>query len=237
MPITTKEIEIPRRDLSVKVSPTMSRSTSPSAHFQSPTSSFPMSFGSRAAASVAVKQLKPFATADIKILLLENVNETGREILAKQGYQVQFLKTSLPEDELIEKIRQDFLSSNPREYHLLIFLGMTSDVHVIGIRSKTKLTARVLKEARNLIAIGCFCIGTNQVDLQYAAEHGMVVFNSPFSNSRSVAELVLAEVISLARQLGDRSMEMHKGTWNKVSSKCWEIRGKTLGKFALPVLR
>jgi D-3-phosphoglycerate dehydrogenase len=77
--------------------------------------------------------------------------------------------------------------------------------------------------------IGCFCIGTNQVDLGYAAKHGITVFNSPFSNSRSVAELVIAEIIALARQLGDRSMEMHNGTWNKVSAKCWEIRGKTLG--------
>ena len=104
------------------------------------------------------------------------------------------------------------------------------DVHVIGIRSKTKLTARVLREAKNLIVIGCFCIGTNQVDINYAAEHGIAVFNSPFSNSRSVAELVLAEIISLARQLGDRSNELHRGTWNKVSTGCWEVRGKTLGK-------
>ena len=77
--------------------------------------------------------------------------------------------------------------------------------------------------------MGCFCIGTNQVDLKYAATHGICVFNSPFSNSRSVAELIICEIIALARQLGDRSNEMHKGTWNKVSSKCWEIRGKTLG--------
>ena len=77
--------------------------------------------------------------------------------------------------------------------------------------------------------IGCFCIGTNQVDLTYAAEHGIAVFNSPFSNSRSVAELVIAEIIALARQLGDRSTELHTGTWNKVSTGCWEIRGKTLG--------
>ncbi|MCJ1428974.1 D-3-phosphoglycerate dehydrogenase 2 [Sticta canariensis] len=154
------------------------------------------------------KQLKPFATEDIKILLLENVNQTGCDVLAKQGYQVEFLKTSLPEDELIRKIR---------------------DVHVIGIRSKTTLTARVLREARNLIVIGCFCIGTNQVDTQYAAKHGIAVFNSPFSNSRSVAEMVIGEIIVLARQLGDRSNELHKGTWNKVSSGCWEIRGKTLG--------
>ena len=103
------------------------------------------------------------------------------------------------------------------------------DVHAIGIRSKTKLTARVLREARNLIVIGCFCIGTNQVDLKYAAEHGLAVFNSPFSNSRSVAELVIAEIITLARQLGDRSNELHNGTWNKVSTSCWEVRGKTLG--------
>ena len=103
------------------------------------------------------------------------------------------------------------------------------DVHVIGIRSKTQLTAKVLQEAKNLIVVGCFCIGTNQVDTPYAAAHGIAVFNSPFSNSRSVAELVIAEIISLARQLGDRSTELHKGTWNKVSSGCWEIRGKTLG--------
>jgi len=156
----------------------------------------------------APKQLKPFNTEDIKILLLENVNQTGQDILKAQGYQVEFLKTSLPEDQLIEKIR---------------------DVHVIGIRSKTKLNAKVLQEAKNLLVIGCFCIGTNQVDLDYAARHGIAVFNSPFANSRSVAELVIAEIITLARQLGDRSNEMHRGTWNKVSNKCWEIRGKTLG--------
>ncbi|RYP19714.1 hypothetical protein DL767_009596 [Monosporascus sp. MG133] len=154
------------------------------------------------------KQLKPFNTQDIKILLLENVNQSGKDILNAQGYQVEALKTSLPEDQLIEKIR---------------------DVHVIGIRSKTKLTAKVLGEAKNLLVIGCFCIGTNQVDLDFAAHHGIAVFNSPFANSRSVAELVIAEIITLARQLGDRSNEMHNGTWNKVSAKCWEIRGKTLG--------
>lgn len=79
------------------------------------------------------------------------------------------------------------------------------------------------------MVIGCFCIGTNQVDLEFAAKSGIAVFNSPFSNSRSVAELVIAEIITLARQLGDRSIELHTGTWNKVSAKCWEIRGKTLG--------
>ncbi|KAJ9103417.1 Phosphoglycerate dehydrogenase ser3 [Naganishia cerealis] len=154
------------------------------------------------------KALKPFSTGDIKILLLENVNQTAIDIFGQQGYQVEFYKSSLPEDELIEKIK---------------------DVHAIGIRSKTKLTEKVLQHAKNLVVIGCFCIGTNQVDLEFAAKSGIAVFNSPFSNSRSVAELVIAEIITLARQLGDRSIELHTGTWNKVSAKCWEVRGKTLG--------
>lgn len=154
------------------------------------------------------QRLKPFNTKEIKVLLLENVNVAGIEILKKQGYQVEALKASLPEDQLIEKIR---------------------DVQVVGIRSKTKLTKKVLDEAKNLIVIGCFCIGTNQVDLQTAAEKGIAVFNSPFSNSRSVAELVISEIVALARELTDRSMELHNGVWNKVSKGCWEVRGKTLG--------
>jgi D-3-phosphoglycerate dehydrogenase len=159
-------------------------------------------------ASAAAKPLTPFNTQDIKVLLLENVNITGQEILKKQGYQVEALKSALPEDQLIEKIR---------------------DVHVIGIRSKTQLTAKVLREAKNLFVIGCFCIGTNQVDLKTAADLGICVFNSPFSNSRSVAELMIGEIIALARQICDRSSELHNGTWNKVSAGCWEVRGKTLG--------
>ncbi|KAL3425618.1 d-3-phosphoglycerate dehydrogenase 1 [Phlyctema vagabunda] len=187
-----------------------SLSISPTATFhspQSPNNSFSGAHLSRTG-TMTEKPLKPFETTDIKILLLENVNQSGREKLTEQGYQVEALKTSLPEDQLIEKIR---------------------DVHVIGIRSKTKLSEKVLREAKNLIVVGCFCIGTNQVDLQYAARHGIAVFNSPFANSRSVAELVIGEIIVLARQLGDRSNELHKGTWNKVSNGCWEIRGKTLG--------
>ncbi|KAL9625008.1 MAG: hypothetical protein Q9160_000737 [Pyrenula sp. 1 TL-2023] len=195
--------------LSKSPSRTLSMSMSPPTNFKSPASWDSSSFSlTRKQTGAFAKQLKPFREQDIKILLLENVNQTGQKILRDQGYQVEAQKTSLPEDQLIEKIR---------------------DVHVIGIRSKTKLTAKVLSQAKNLIAIGCFCIGTNQVDLQYAAQHGIAVFNSPFSNSRSVAELVIGEIITLARQLGDRSMEMHQGTWNKVSTKCWEIRGKTLG--------
>ncbi|CBF77844.1 D-3-phosphoglycerate dehydrogenase [Aspergillus nidulans FGSC A4] len=209
MAASARDIKTGKDTLSLNVSQSQSFSTSPNASFQSaPSSHSGSAFATRLGPIINAKHLKPFATEDIKVLLLENVNQTGRDILSKQGYQVEFLKSSLPEDELIEKIR---------------------DVHVIGIRSKTKLTERVLKEARNLIVIGCFCIGTNQVDLQYAAEHGIAVFNSPFSNSRSVAELVICEIIALARQLGDRSNEMHNGTWNKVSNKCWEIRGKTLG--------
>ncbi|KAH7309419.1 D-3-phosphoglycerate dehydrogenase 1 [Stachybotrys elegans] len=205
----------PAQDIQTHLAPgqrAVSHSLGTSANFStSPSTAFsPSSIGGSLALAnrAAPKQLKPFATQDIKILLLENVNQTGQDILRNQGYQVEALKTSLPEDQLIEKIR---------------------DVHVIGIRSKTKLNERVLSEAKNLLVIGCFCIGTNQVDLDYAAHHGIAVFNSPFANSRSVAELVIAEIISLARQLGDRSNEMHRGTWNKVSSKCWEIRGKTLG--------
>lgn len=155
-----------------------------------------------------VRPLKPFSHGDIKILLLENINSFAIETLRAEGYQVEVLKSSLPEAELIEKIK---------------------DVNVIGIRSKTKLTQKVLEHAQNLFVVGCFCIGTNQVDLKFAASQGIAVFNSPFSNSRSVAELVIAEIVVLARQLGDRSMELHQGVWNKVSAKCWEIRGKTLG--------
>lgn len=156
----------------------------------------------------SVKQLKPFQTTDIKVLLLENVNIAGQGILKRQGYQVEAHKSSLAEDQLIEKIQ---------------------DVHVIGIRSKTHLSANVLRHAKNLIVIGCFCIGTNQVDLQYAAHAGIAVFNSPFSNSRSVAEQMIGTIITLARQIGDRNNEMHQGVWNKVSAGCWEVRGKTLG--------
>lgn len=184
----------------------VSLSVSPNQHLMSP----PLNSGGllSSRSQTFPKQLKPFNTTDIKILLLENVNETGKSILSEQGYQVESFKTSLPEDQLIEKIR---------------------DVHVIGIRSKTKLSEKVLREAKHLIVVGCFCIGTNQVDLNYAASHGIAVFNSPFANSRSVAELVICEIIALARQLGDRSNELHNGTWNKVSKACWEIRGKILG--------
>ncbi|CAI4417873.1 CQS_1a_G0014260.mRNA.1.CDS.1 [Saccharomyces cerevisiae] len=186
----------------------MNMSGSPGAVCTSPTQSFMNTVPQRLNAVKHPKILKPFSTGDMKILLLENVNQTAITIFEEQGYQVEFYKSSLPEEELIEKIK---------------------DVHAIGIRSKTRLTSNVLQHAKNLVCIGCFCIGTNQVDLDYATSRGIAVFNSPFSNSRSVAELVIAEIISLARQLGDRSIELHTGTWNKVAARCWEVRGKTLG--------
>jgi len=211
----------PPQDIMGSLARTVSNSlTFDASPFHSPSSSFRQppaggfSYSRRGSgqnqlnASQLARELKPFDTKDIKVLLLENVNEAGISILKAQGYQVEAIKASLPEDQLIEKIR---------------------DVQVIGIRSKTKLTKKVLDAATNLIVIGCFCIGTNQVDLETAAQRGIAVFNSPFSNSRSVAELVIGEIIMLARQLGDRSTELHNGTWNKVSKGCWEIRGKTLG--------
>ncbi|RKP01385.1 hypothetical protein CXG81DRAFT_29761 [Caulochytrium protostelioides] len=152
--------------------------------------------------------LKPFDRGEIKVLLLEGVAETGVELLTKAGYQVEYHVKALPVEQLIEKI---------------------AHVHVVGIRSKTQLTAEVLQHAKKLQAIGCFCIGTNQVDLDYAAQKGICVFNSPFSNSRSVAELVMAEVVCLARQIADRVREMHDGNWQKKSAGCREIRSKTLG--------
>ncbi|KAI7902070.1 uncharacterized protein BX663DRAFT_511652 [Cokeromyces recurvatus] len=157
---------------------------------------------------VKPKLLRPFNTSEVKVLLLENINKTAVQTFKKQGYQVETYSKAFSGDELIEKIR---------------------DVHILGIRSKTKITKSILQQAKNLLAIGCFCIGTNQVDLQAAAKQGVAVFNSPFSNSRSVAELVIGEIIMLARQLSDRSSEMHQGIWNKVSRGCYEIRGKVLG--------
>ncbi|GAA99161.1 uncharacterized protein L969DRAFT_103892 [Mixia osmundae IAM 14324] len=145
-----------------------------------------------------------------RILLLENVNETGIQLFRAQGYHVDTEKGALGEDELIERLIQGRYTA-------------------VGIRSKTRVTAKVIEAVRDLLVIGCFCIGTNQVDLRAAAKAGIAVFNSPFSNSRSVAELVISEVIALSRQICDRSNEMRKGTWNKVSKGCWEVRNKTLG--------
>jgi D-3-phosphoglycerate dehydrogenase len=149
-----------------------------------------------------------FPKNKIKILLLENVHSAAVELLKKEDFQVECLKEALSEEELKVKIK---------------------DVHALGIRSKTRVTDEVLKEANRLLCIGCFCIGTDQVDLEAAEKRGIPVFNSPFSNTRSVAELIIAEIILLSRRLGDKSNDMHKGVWDKSAKDCHEIRGKTLG--------
>jgi D-3-phosphoglycerate dehydrogenase len=144
----------------------------------------------------------------IKVLLLENISPTALDIFRAEGFQVETTKSALTPVELAARI---------------------ADVHILGIRSKTRVPAGALAGARRLLALGCFCIGTNQVDLDAANLHGVPVFNAPFSNTRSVAELILAEIVALARQLGDRSREVHDGRWRKVAAGCYEIRGKTLG--------
>jgi len=144
----------------------------------------------------------------LKVLLLENIHDSAHELLSEQGFQVERVSSALPESELKKRI---------------------ADVHILGIRSKTQVTAAVLAEAKQLVSIGCFCIGTNQVDLATANRRGVPVFNAPFSNTRSVAEMILSQVIMLARQLGDRSREVHQGRWRKVSVGSFEVRGKTLG--------
>jgi D-3-phosphoglycerate dehydrogenase len=149
-----------------------------------------------------------FPVDQIKFLLLENIHATAQEVIRGEGFQLEILPGGLPENELTERLR---------------------DVHVLGIRSKTRVTEKALAEARRLLAVGCFCIGVNQVDLAAANLRGIPVFNAPFSNTRSVAELVIGEIIALARQLGDRSREVHEGRWRKVAAGSWEVRGKTLG--------
>jgi D-3-phosphoglycerate dehydrogenase len=149
-----------------------------------------------------------FPKDQIKVLLLENIHASAREIFAAEQYRVEAVKQALKEDELAARIR---------------------DVHLLGIRSKTQLTERVLREGKRLLSVGCFCIGTNQVDVRAANRLGVPVFNAPFSNTRSVAEMMIAEIISLARQLVDRSHEVHAGLWKKVAAGCYEVRGKVLG--------
>ncbi|WDE03925.1 phosphoglycerate dehydrogenase [Thalassomonas viridans] len=149
------------------------------------------------------------AKEKIKILLLEGVHEKALEELKTKGYSnIEYLKTSLSEADLIEKIK---------------------DVHFIGIRSRTQLNENVLSHANKLAAIGCFCIGTNQVDLPAAQKRGIPVFNAPFSNTRSVAELVLGEILLLLRGIPEKSALAHRGVWQKSAQGSVEARGKTLG--------
>lgn len=145
----------------------------------------------------------------IKFLLLEGVHQSAVNTLNAAGYtNIEYLKTALGEEELIEWIQ---------------------DAHFVGLRSRTKLTRRVFENAPKLIAAGCFCIGTNQVDLKAAQEHGVAVFNAPYSNTRSVAELVIAEAILLLRNIPAKNAVCHRGGWDKSAIGSYEIRGKTLG--------
>ncbi|MDO6620340.1 MULTISPECIES: phosphoglycerate dehydrogenase [unclassified Shewanella] len=145
----------------------------------------------------------------IKILLLEGVHQTAVDVLKRAGYtNIEYHKASLPEDQLLRSIK---------------------DAHFVGLRSRTQLTAEVLNHAEKLVAIGCFCIGTNQVDIAAAEKLGVPVFNAPFSNTRSVAELVLGEIIMLMRGIPQRNALAHRGGWLKSANGSYEVRGKTLG--------
>ncbi len=144
----------------------------------------------------------------IKVLLLENIHKDAYELFHRDGFDVTVVKDAMEEEELVSKI---------------------TDVHVLGIRSKTNVTKKALESARKLMTIGCFCIGTNQVELEEAEKKGIPVFNAPYSNTRSVAELVIAEIIMLARKASDQSRDVHLGKWNKIAKGCFEVRGKTLG--------
>lgn len=143
-----------------------------------------------------------------RILLVENIHPVAKEALEKEGYHVDMLTHAPSEDELIK---------------------LLPGYDALGIRSKTEITKKVLDAVKSVNTIGCFCIGTNQVDLVAAKEHGIAVFNAPHSNTRSVAELVIAEMIALSRQLGDRNTKAHAGEWVKSAEGSKEVRGKTLG--------
>jgi len=149
-----------------------------------------------------------FPKDQIKVLLLENVHASAHELFRSESFHLELLPGALGEEELARRVE---------------------DVHILGIRSKTRVTDRVLSGARRLLTLGCFCIGTNQVDLASAKRHGVPVFNAPFSNTRSVAEMIMAEVVMLSRHLGDRVREMHAGQWRKVATGSFEMREKTLG--------
>ncbi|MDD2713301.1 MAG: phosphoglycerate dehydrogenase [Simplicispira sp.] len=145
----------------------------------------------------------------IKFLLLEGIHPSALDTLRRAGYtQIESIAGALPEEELLQKM---------------------ADVHFVGIRSRTQLTAEVFAHAPKLVAVGCFCIGTNQVDLNAARERGIAVFNAPYSNTRSVAELVLAEAILLLRGIPEKNAVAHRGGWLKSADNAYEIRGKTLG--------
>ncbi len=144
----------------------------------------------------------------LKALLVENIHPDASARLAKEGYEVSTLPRALGEDELIDAL---------------------DGVSLLGIRSGTEVTARVLDAATDLVAIGAFCIGVNQIDLAAASRRGIAVFNAPFSNTRSVVELALAEIIAMARRLPEKNAQMHSGLWDKSAAGAHEVRGRRLG--------
>jgi len=149
-----------------------------------------------------------FPKDQIKVLLLENIHPSAHQLFRGEGFHLELVAGALNADQLATRIE---------------------DVHVLGIRSKTRVTDAILARGRRLLTVGCFCIGTNQVELSAANRRGVPVFNAPFSNTRSVAEMIISEIVMLARRLGDRAREMHGGKWLKVATSSYEVRGKTLG--------
>tara|TARA_B100000378_G_scaffold129716_1_gene104885 strand:- start:827 stop:2059 length:1233 start_codon:yes stop_codon:yes gene_type:complete len=149
-----------------------------------------------------------FPKNKIKVLLLERINTIAKSIFEKEGYEIETFDESLNEKELSEKIK---------------------DISILGIRSKTIITKKVLQSANRLLSIGAYCIGINQINLKECQKKGVIVFNAPFSNTRSVVEIVIAQIIILMRNIIIKSNQMHKGIWKKDSINSYEIRNKTLG--------
>jgi D-3-phosphoglycerate dehydrogenase / 2-oxoglutarate reductase len=144
----------------------------------------------------------------MRVLLVEGIHPDAAEILTAQGHDVETVSRALDEDELLARV---------------------PGVHLLGIRSKTRVTDAVLEAGRDLLAVGAFCIGVNQIDVAAASSRGVAVFNAPFSNTRSVVELALAEIIALTRRLTDKNASMHAGIWDKSADGSHEVRGRRLG--------
>src|SRR6516225_5524434 len=158
---------------------------------------------------MAEQKITSYPKEKINILFLENISDRAVSHFKDAGYiSVKKLGKALPEEELIKEIK---------------------DIHLLGIRSKTQITQKVLDAAKKLQAIGCFCIGVNQVNLKAATHHGVTVFNAPYSNTRSVAELIIGLSIMLIRRITDKNKAAHEGIWKKEAKGSYELRGKTLG--------
>src|SRR5215472_7525780 len=143
-----------------------------------------------------------------RALLLENIHPGAADLFTEAGFEVETVRGALDENQLVDRL---------------------SEIDVLGIRSRTQLTEAALDKSRPLVAVGAFCIGTNQIDLAAATRRGIAVFNAPFSNTRSVVELVIAEIVALTRRLTDKNREMHAGIWSKSAAGAHEVRGRRLG--------